>query len=372
MTEISYRLMIDGNPADADLVAAIRQIEVEDHSSMAAMLRLRLAIGPVEDGSGWNILDDDPLPRLTKLRLDLKVGTRSEEPLIAADIVETAAHLASEPGRSVLDVVAMDPSVRMSLEEKMRPWPDMSDADVAEAIFQEHSFTPVVESTEPSRAELTHLTTQRGTDIQFLRQLAERNGFECYVEINPTSGDIEGHFHPPHLDERPQGVLSVNMGLATNVNSFRGRFDMLLATSVKVVGLDVEDLSDQPAEIGSADLRPLGGGLPGGGPPRVVLLSQTGLASAGELQTLAQAVANRSGWAITAEGDLSTLTYGGILRAKRPVMVRGAGRLFSGTYYVDRVLHTIAEEGYTQKFALRRNALGLTGGENFREDRGAT
>jgi len=54
------------------------------------------------------------------------------------------------------------------------------------------------------------------------------------------------------------------------------------------------------------------------------------------------------------------------MRAKRPILVRGVGQQFSGTYYVERVLHTIKSDGtYVQRFTLRRNALGLKGGEQF-------
>jgi phage protein D len=106
----------------------------------------------------------------------------------------------------------------------------------------------------------------------------------------------------------------------------------------------------------------------GGDRPRKVLLSQTGLAETGELQAYAQAVADQSAWAITAEGELNTVAYGGVLRTKRPVEMRGAGRQFSGTYYVERVLHTLRGDEYTQRFTLRRNALGLTGQERFVED----
>jgi hypothetical protein len=49
-------------------------------------------------------------------------------------------------------------------------------------------------------------------------------------------------------------------------------------------------------------------------------------------------------------------------------MVRGAGRQFSGTYYVQKVLHTLTGDGYTQRFTLRRNALGLSGSESFVEN----
>jgi phage protein D len=93
------------------------------------------------------------------------------------------------------------------------------------------------------------------------------------------------------------------------------------------------------------------------------------MAQAGEVQRYAQAVVDRSSWSIVAEGDVNTVAYGGVLKAKQPVMVRGVGRTFSGRYYVERVLHTIASDGtYVQRFTLKRNATGLTGQENFQSD----
>jgi hypothetical protein len=93
-----------------------------------------------------------------------------------------------------------------------------------------------------------------------------------------------------------------------------------------------------------------------------------GLSESGELQTASQAEVDRSAWAITAEGEVNTVAYGAVLRAKRPIMVRGAGRQFSGTYYVERVLHSFTGDGYTQQFSLRRNADGLSGQEDFVDD----
>ena len=39
----------------------------------------------------------------------------------------------------------MDPTVLMTLEEKVKPWPNMADSDIASAIFGDHGFTPDVE-----------------------------------------------------------------------------------------------------------------------------------------------------------------------------------------------------------------------------------
>ena len=371
MSAISYTLLIDGEPASSDLLAAIQQIEVEDNADMADMLRLRVAIAPRDGGSDWTVLDDELFRRLAKIRVVVTVGSGPSEPLVEVNVIETNADISNRPGQSVLNVVAMDPTVLMNLEEKVRPWPDMADSDVAIAIFKDpkYGFEPVVEETGLKRQAVDHTTIQRGTDIRFLQQLARRNGYECYVEINPSTGRLEGHFHPPRLEQRPQGVLSVNMGEATNVNSFNARYDMLRPTTAQVTGLDIGTQSDQSAQVESLTFRELGSEPSlNGDHPRKVLLSQTGLAETGELQTYAQAVVDRSGWAITADGELNTVAYGRLLRAKRLVNVRGAGRRFSGPYYVEKVLHTFGGDGYTQRFALRRNALGLTGQESFVED----
>lgn len=44
MGDVSYTILIDGQPASADLLAVIQQIEIEDHAEMADMMRLSVAI----------------------------------------------------------------------------------------------------------------------------------------------------------------------------------------------------------------------------------------------------------------------------------------------------------------------------------------
>lgn len=366
---VSYTLTIDDAPASSEIMSAVREIEVEDHADMADMLRLRLAVAVREDGSGWTVLDEALVDRLTKIRIEVLVGSGRSQPLIEAYVTETRTEFSNQPGGSILEVLAMDPTVLMNLEEKIRAWPDMADSDIADVLFGEYGFTSRVDQTRPTRQESDRTIMQRGTDIQFLRELARRNGCECYVELNPDTGDVEGHFHPPRVDETVQGVLSVNLGTATNVDRFHGRYDMLRPVEARANNIDINDQEDQQAEIDASSLENLGQETSTRQDrPRRVLLNNTGLSETGELQTYAQAVVNRSAFAIRAEGELSTVTYRNILRAKRPVNVRGAGRQFSGTYYVEKVLHRIRNEGYTQAFSLRRNALGVTGQENFVED----
>jgi hypothetical protein len=47
-------------------------------------------------------------------------------------------------------------------------------------------------------------------------------------------------------------------------------------------------------------------------------------------------------------------------------MVKGAGKTYSGKYYVTRVVHELKGDGsYTQNFEARRNARDVDGSENF-------
>lgn len=371
MPDITYSLAIGGKPASAKLLAAVQTIDVEDNAVLADMIRLRVALAVNSAGSQWNVLDDDVFPRLAPVNIGVKIGSDNAMQLITGYVIETRAEMSNTPGDSVLAVVAMDPTVLMHLEEKVKAWPNMSDSDVANAIFGDsaYGFTPVVDETKWRREENNQTLMQRGSDIAFLQKLAERNGFECFVELNESTGKIEGHFHAPKHDQNPQGVLSVNMGSATNVDSFAVHFDMLGPTTARVTGLDVASDQNQPAQATDSDQKALGStAATDVDRPRTVLLSGTGMSETGELQTLAQAVVDRSAWAIVAEGELNTSSYGDVLRAKRPISVRGAGKAFSGTYYVEKVLHTFTSDGYTQRFTLRRNAVGLTGREKFTDD----
>jgi phage protein D len=366
---ISYQLSIGGAPIGEELASAIQQVEVEDHAELAGILRLKVGVSVRPDGSGWTILDDATFARLTPIKLSAIAGSSGSQTLIDGFVIETAVNFGAEPGASILTVVAMDGSVLMNLEEKVRRWPATADGDIASTIFGDYGFATQVTATAQAHGEEQQVTMQRGTDIQFLQYLARRNGYECYVEPDPQSGKNTGHFHPPETQQQPLGVISVNLGEATNVDSFQLRYDMLRAVHAKAQGIEIESASEQTMSADAASLPLLGStATVPSDQPRTVLVAQSGLAYGGDWQTFAQAVVDRSSWAVTAEGELNTATFGAILRAKRMVTVRGIGRVFSGAYYVQRVLHTFSSDGHKQRFTLRRNATGLAGSETFTEE----
>ena len=61
--------------------------------------------------------------------------------------------------------------------------------------------------------------------------------------------------------------------------------------------------------------------------------------------------------AITGSGSLDVLRYGGVLRSRMLVGVRGAGLAYDGLYYVNSVTHNLKRGEYKQNFSLSRDGL---------------
>jgi phage protein D len=365
---ISYSLKVAGQAADAQLIESILSVEVEDHAILADVARIKVATALSNRGASWATLDGPLCQRLANVKIAVRIGGGSEVPLIDGYVIDVRASLTPNPSSSAIEVVAMDATVLLDLEEKVRAWPDQADDAIASTIFGEQGFQSNVTSTNPVRQATDVTTMQRSTDMRFLKRLAERNGFECFVDVD-SNGDTIGHFHPPDLQQTAQAVLSVNLGSATTLDEFKVRYDMLSATQASASGVDVQDATAQPTQVQSASLHDQGdtSTVPSDR-PRVRLLTGGGLSRTGELQTLSQAVVDRSAFAITADGLVNAAALGQALRAKQPVLVRGAGTQFSGEYYVERVLHRFDTSGYQQRVTLKRNAAGVLRQDSFTED----
>jgi len=306
------------------------------------------------------------------------VGIEIPEAIINGYITGQQVNYSDPEGGSVLEVSGMDATMLMNLTEKVMPWPVMPDSEIAAAIFAQYAIVPQIVPTLPVLVEPEGTTTQRGTDIRFLRRLAQRNGFDCYVQPQPQSGVDIGHFGPPtNFPGPPSAVLSVQMGEETNVADFRIRYDMARPTTAIASGLDVKTRAPfvfpalVPASL-TGGLYPLG--TPMGledsvlrsfGPQAqpLVLPAETGQFMPPGLPSAAQAIVNESSWAVVAEGTVGPEV--GILHPGGTVNVRGIGIAFNGSYYVTRVSHTIDYSSYVMKFEAKRNAVTMTGTEIF-------
>lgn len=366
MPDTVYTLNLNNAPADQELLSALNLIEVEDDAALASAFRLRIPIGLTDEGD-WTWVAEDIFKPLTPASVGVQFGSNINELLISGYITSHQIHFDKEVGASYLEIIGMDASALMNLEEKIIAWKDMADSDIVTQILGNYSFTPQVDATQPSYVDDEVTIIQRGTDLAFARHLAKRNGFEFYLETDALTGETTGHFHKPRLSAQPQKDLALAFGEDSNVHSLEVHYDGLRPATFDAAGISIGDKSDQSASIASSDLDPLGADavldLLDQQPKS--LLARTSAFDNAELQTRAQAAVDSTSWAVSMSGELDVTAYQGVLRARQTVLVKGAGTRYSGTYYVTRVLHTLTPGGYTQKFELTRNALALTGSEPF-------
>ncbi len=372
-------------PLPPPLLSALQKIEVETSTEMASVFRLRF--GMAQTGFGdWDVLmpqyEETLFRPLTLVQIRVKVGIAIPIAIINGYVTNQRVLYDDEGGASAMEISGMDATMLMNLQEKVIPWPMPDDGAIAAAVFGQYGIVPNVTPSLPFKIDPTDMTVQRGTDIRFLRRLAQRNGYECYVQPQPQSGIDFGYFGPPtNLPGMQQAVLNVKMGADTNVSEFKIRYDMMKPTTAISAGIDVMSRAPSlsiglappvtppptggfyplgmPMGIQDATLRAIGGPHP----PPMVLPADTGQMSPPGLAIVTQAIVNRSSWAVMAEGTVNA--DAGVLFPGGTVNIRGAGLTFNGAYYVTRVSHTFECGAYTQKFEARRNAIDMTGTEVY-------
>jgi hypothetical protein len=356
-------------PLPVPYMRALREIEIETAVGQASIFRLHFDLSRNFMGD-FDALAIDIFRPLLPITIRVSFGLSIPLTLINGYIKDATLNVRNEPGASTLEVVGMDAlGTIMAHTEQPLPWPNAPDSEVARFIFMRHAMIPAAFPTPPTRTYLTTTTTQRGHDANLLQQLAHRNSFELYIQPDPASGRDVGHFHPPLLNPVPQGVLSIDFGTQTNLLSFNVVNDMLQPTSVVTAAPDPMTGVPTPAAA-SVSIDPPMGLEPNLNrflplPPPVERMYCTDAANPAELQIRAFARATSSSRSIRASGEVGGLKYSRPLKVGALVLVRGAGREYSGYYYVTSVTHRISRDNYTQSFAAWRNAVGLTGAEVF-------
>jgi phage protein D len=400
MSDQQCKIVLNGKSVSQELGPDIVSLTVTESTNMATTMTLRLATKP-DDKGAWAYLDDARFDPFTQISVKLGFasggglagalgavasalgggggGNDGLEPIFDGYITSIHLSLGSEPDETHVEVSATDTSVLLSLEEKIATYKDMSDSEIVQQIVGAYGLTVQADSTSTVHQESDTTIAQRGTDIQFVRERAALNGLEFYFETDKDSGQITGFFREPQLDGTPQADLNIQFGDQSNLRNFSARLVGHRPLNVKIEQMDVKANSTNTGQasdtqlnkIGATDANLLIGGALGSlltpqdaQAQMLVMGPPTGDAT--ELQTIAQAVRDEASWFITAEGEINSDAYQAVLRPRRLVLVKGAGKPFSGKYYVTRVIHELKGDGtYTQRFHARRNARDVDGSEKF-------
>jgi phage protein D len=366
MAQESIRIMLNGEEV-ADIYPDLLLLDVEEDEELASMFRMRLAIRLQPDGV-WTHIDDERLALWSEVSIEAGFDGDVEE-IMSGYITHLKPSFSSEQGACVLDVWGLDRSVLLDREEKLKDWPSRKDSDIASEILSQYGFTADAEDTSVVHDETVSTIIQRETDMQFLRRLAARNGYECYV-----SGTT-GYFRRPATSETPQPVLAVHFGDETNVNSFDIEVNALEPADIAMSQMDrqnkemvdAESVPDSGSLLGSSDYASL---LQSGAPQGKLFIGMSTATGTPEMSALCQGIYEQASWFVTGSGEINANKYSHVLRARKPVTIKGIGETHSGVYYVTHVTHRFAQDGYIQQFRVKRNAVLPTGSEQFSESAG--
>jgi hypothetical protein len=213
---------------------------------------------------------------------------------------------------------------------------------------------------------IDRIPCQKGTDLQYIRYLAEQAGYVFYLDPGPVPGMTKAYWGPQVKVGPVQPALSADMDAYTNVESLNFKFDQqknripLLYIYIEETGISIPIpippitplnpplglIPPLPTNLLPPDLAPFRDDLSKRPIPQSIMM---GLAAAAE-----------NAEAVSCEGSLDVTRYGGILKARQLVGVRGAGPAFDGLYYVKSVTHKIKRGEYKQSFTLTRNGLVST------------
>ena len=213
---------------------------------------------------------------------------------------------------------------------------------------------------------IEQIPSQQGSDLQYIRQLADEVGYVFFIAAGPVPGTNTAYWGPQLKVGPVQPALNVDMDAYSNVESMHFKFDQekskipLLYTYVQQLGVSI------PIPIPPVNpLQPPLGAIP---PIPTNLLPPDLTSFRDDLSKVSIPQAIMMGFAagaasseaVTSEGSLDVTRYRGVLSARKLVGVRGAGYCFDGLYYVKNVTHKIKRGEYKQSFTLTRNGLVST------------
>jgi hypothetical protein len=212
---------------------------------------------------------------------------------------------------------------------------------------------------------IDRIPSQQGTDLDYIRGLADDVGYVFYLDPGPEPGISKAYWGPQVKVGPIQPALSADMDAYTNVESLHFKFDQQLSKIPTVFIYNEETQVIFPIPLPPiTPLNPPLGAIP---PLPTNLLGDLApvrddLSKRPIPQAIMIGLAAASQWsdAVSADGTLDVTRYGGVLKARQLVGVRGAGPAFDGLYYVKSVTHRIKRGEYKQDFKLTRNGLVST------------
>jgi len=281
-------------------------------------------------------------------QVDIALGYVDDlHPVLTAEITSLEpAFTADEP--PMLTVHGYDYRHRLARGRKTRTFRSMKNSQIVMQLARDAGLA--VRATD-TQAVLPHVFQCNQSDWDFLQERASLSGCQAYVRGKTL------HFEPAQHAGAPAVTLSVGQ----DITEFTPRMSALgQLDEVTVRGWDMKR---KAAIVGSARAGgPQMGGKASGSAAASRPFRRASAAGLG-LPVGSTAEADRAAAGAFVEMALSYIQGDVVcpglpqLRAGTVVAVEGAGRTFSGRYYVASVTHTVSpEQGYRTTLAVQRSS----------------
>ena len=252
---------------------------------------------------------------------------------------------------------------RKPRDGEQKKFVNQTDSQIVQIIATRNGLVPKIQTT----TEQHDIVVQKNQDdAAFLMERAKRIDFDCFIGVDPDSGQDALYFQSP-TDARDGkkvrvyvfewGKSLINFNPTLSLNKQVGK--------VTVKGWDPTTKKILQYTASSADL-PTSSGGGENGPSAIqtrfqdredVVVDQP-VTSQQEAKSLAIALLRERAYSyITATGQVIGIPD---LRPGDNIEVQGLGKRFSGQYYVTKVEHTLGNSGYMTSFTVRNYSDGGT------------
>ena len=299
-----------------------------------------------------------------KIRIVLMININgSTEVLMDGVVLNYQTSAGNKPGETLLTVMGKDLTALMDIIDfDGIPYPAIPPEVRVLTILGKYAVLGLIPVVIPAilndlSLPLERIPQQKGTDLAYVKFLAEQAGYVFYLDPGPKPGMNLAYWGPEIKTGKPQPALSINMDAQSNSEPINFTFDKELA-EIPIIYIQNEE-TKMPIPIPIPDISPLNPplGLISAIPPKLKYMKDTAKLKPAEAILKGMAFASQHSDTVTGTGSLDMLRYGNILKPRKLVGVRGAGMLYDGLYYVKSVTHSIKPGEYKQSFTLTRNGV---------------
>jgi phage protein D len=291
-------------------------------------------------------------------RIHVKLGYAGKLVSVLRGIVTSLAPQFPESGPPTLSVGCQDSLVKLKgrkpAEGEQKKYVDMADWEIAQAVAQRNGLRFNGTQQGPQH-ELVMQKNQ--DDAQFLVERAKRIDYDCYIGVDPQSGQDQLNFiKPTGRDGRPVRVYTFEWG--KSLMNFSPTLSLAHQVGkVTVRGWDPRNKEPIQYTATKDDLPELPGAGSGASGPGTAqekmgdkqdVVVDRPVSSTEEARHLAiSLLRERAQLFMTGSGQVIGLAD---LRPGDKVELKGLGKRFDGTYEVTKVVHSLGGSGFTTRF----------------------